>query len=71
MIAMVRFTPEEIQRFEEKSIENMLIYYEDEMRRVAEGESPTIHLTTPLIRRIIDMGILVNTKEGKRRRNRR
>jgi len=58
MIRMPRFTKDELHFLEEQSIANMLFFYEEEMRRIAEGERPSSFLTKPLIRRFTDSGIL-------------
>jgi len=53
------FTKEEMKKLEKQSIENMLVYYEEEMRLVvSEDLSPSSFLTKPLIRRLTDSGIL-------------
>ena len=49
---------EELREFDKQSTENMLIYYEEELRRVAMGESPKQFLPDPLILRLIAYGIL-------------
>ncbi len=58
MIRLPRFTPKELQRFEEQSIENMLIYYGEEMQNMARDDSPSSFLSRSLITRFLDLGIL-------------
>ncbi len=58
MIKVPRFTKEEMKKLEKQSIENMLIFYEEEIRSIAEGSSPSKFLTRPLIKRLTAVGIL-------------
>ena len=55
---MPLFTPDEMKKLDEQSNENMLVFYEKEMRLVSEGLSPSSFLTKPLIKRFVELGIL-------------
>lgn len=61
-----KFTPVQLVLLDRRSTENMLEFYEEEMRRVAEGENPLSFMTRPLIKRFVDLGIFelatVNSK---------
>jgi len=52
------FTQDELSQLDKRSIENMLIFYEEEMRHVAGGEGPSTFLTKPLIKRFVALGLL-------------
>ena len=66
MIKLPRFTKDELHLLETQSIENMLDYYEKEMRRIAGGENPSTLLSKPMIKRFITLGIL-ERDYGKRK----
>ena len=55
---MPRFTQEELNLLDKRSTENMLVYYEEELRRIAGGERPASLLGRPLIQRLMKLGIL-------------
>jgi len=67
MVRLGRFTQKELRFLDKKSTENMLTFYEEEMKRIAEGESPSHLLTKPLIDKFVKFGFLVHSTEGKRR----
>lgn len=52
------FTQEELRVLEEQSDENMLFFYEDEMRHTLREGSPSSFLSKSLIDRFIEVGIL-------------
>ena len=66
MISMPKFTQDEINLLDKRSTDNMLIYYEEELRRIAGGERPASLLGRPLITRFINLGILDRDWGGKR-----
>ena len=68
MIAMGRFTQDELRHLEQRSTENMLGFYEKEMMRIADGENPSYLLSKPIINKFVKMGLLVHVMDGKRRR---
>ena len=55
---MSRFTLEELRHFDEQSIENMLLYYADEMLLIDGGAIASKLLTRPLVNRFVKKGIL-------------
>jgi hypothetical protein len=63
-----RFTSKELKRLDQQSTENMLCFYEEELRRAANGEQLTSFIGKPLIKRFIDLGILERVWDKKRRR---
>ena len=63
-----RFTQKELKRLDRQSTENMLLFYEEELRRVAKGERLSSFMSKPLIKRFIDLGILERVWDKKRRR---
>ena len=67
MSALGRFTKAELMRLDSQSTENMLDFYEQEMRRIAEGENPSSLLTRPLINKFVRLGLLEHTMDGKNR----
>ena len=68
MSDMGRFTPDELRRLDNQSTENMLDFYEEEMRRIADGDNPSSLLSKPIINKFVKMGLLVHVMDGKRRR---
>lgn len=58
MIKLPLFTKDEMHLLETQSIENMLDYYEEELRRIAGGENPSSLLSKTMIKRFITLGIL-------------
>ncbi len=63
-----RFTQKELKRLDQQSTENMLCFYEEELRRAAKGERLTSFIGKPLIKRFIALGILERVWDKKRRR---
>ncbi len=51
---------------DKRSTENMLVYYEEELRRIAGGERPASLLGRPLIRRLLKLGILERDWGGRK-----
>lgn len=68
MSALGRFTKAELMRLDRQSTENMLVFYEEEMRSIADGENPSYLLSKPIINKFVKMGILVHSMDGKKRR---
>ena len=66
MIKLPRFTQDEMNLLETQSIENMLDYYEEEMRRIAGGANPSSFLSKPLVKRFINLGILERDFGGRK-----
>jgi len=58
MVRLGRFTKEELRILDDKSTENMLIYYEKEMRLINEGATASELITRPLIHRFVEIGFL-------------
>lgn len=58
MIRLSRFTLEELRDFDKQSTENMMVYYEKEMRLINEGKMASKLMTRPLINRFVESGIL-------------
>ena len=54
----MRLTEEEKTRLDRKSMENMLIFYEPEMRLVAEGEDAKGLINKKMVKRFIKSEIL-------------
>ncbi len=61
-----RFTQKELKRLDRQSTENMLCFYEEELRRVAKGERLSSFVSKSLVKRFIDLGILERSWEKKR-----
>ena len=68
MSAMGKFTQDELRLLDQRSTENMLDFYETEMKRIVQGENPSSLLTKPIINKFVKLGILVHTMDGKKRR---
>jgi len=62
---MPQFTKDELLLLEEQSLENMLVFYEAEMKRIAEGERASSLLGGPMIRRLLELGLLERGWGGK------
>jgi len=63
-----RFTSKELKRLDRQSTENMLRFYEEELRRVAKGERLSSFMSKSLVKRLIALGILERVWDKKRRR---
>ena len=63
-----RFTQKELKRLDRQSTENMLRFYEEELRRVAKGERLSSFMSKSLVKRLIALGILERVWDKKRRR---
>ncbi len=65
---LVPFTEEEKTILETQSTENMLAFYEPEMRLIAEGEGTSGLINKKMVKRFLESGILEHTKgHGGRR----
>ncbi len=64
----MRLTEEEKTRLDRKSMENMLIFYEPEMRLVAEGADVNGLVSKKMVKLFLKSGILErNGRDGRRR----
>jgi len=66
MVRVPRFTQNELSLLDKRSTDNMLVFYEEELRRIARGERPQPLLTNSLISRFLNLGILECDWGGKK-----
>ena len=66
MIGMPKFTQDEMNLLDKRSTDNMLVYYEEELRRIAGGERPASLLSRPLINRFLNLGVLDRDWGGRK-----
>ncbi len=64
----VRFTEKEITLLDNRGMENMLIFYEPELRLIAEGENAKGLINKKMVKRFLKSGILEHNKRDGRRR---
>lgn len=68
MSVLGRFTKAELKLLDQRSTDNMLAFYENEMKRIAQGDNPSSLLTKPIINKFVKLGLLVHSMDGKKRR---
>ena len=64
----MRFTEKEKILLDRKSMENMILFYEPEMRLLGEGEDVSGLINKKMVKRFLKSGILEHNKRDGRRR---